>query len=294
MQEAQAIRSQALHQHVVHVVLLAAEQLIALIPVATHTNRRTRGPVNRNDIRQTQARWLAIFIHVLKAFQIVVNLELQQFHFLIVRIRRDLCHAVCLFLDDVITLIRRATLLCSIQVLTTEHRLAVIIHRHWHHVRDPRALTHHTRSVVRDIQVVRQDQLAHHPVTILVVVHLLKRRATITNIEQQLIKVRCVLFHHRSDLVIHKVPHPVGLHQLLTRLFPQYARAHGPVRGHQFFQCLCLELHNRFCQQRMRRRCSTLERTCALIKGKAKQFQALAILLFPILTRALIRLKQRH
>ena len=294
MQEAQAIRSQALHQHVVHVVLLAAEQLIALIPVATHTNGRARGPVNRDDVRQTQARWLAIFIHVLKAFQIVINLELQQFHFLIVRIRRDLRYTVCLFLDDVIALIRRATLFCRIQVLTTQHRLAVIIHRHRHHVRDPRALTHHTRSVVRDIQVVRQDQLAHHPVTILVVVHLLKRRAAITHIEQQLIKVRCVLFHHRSNLVIHEVTHPVGLHQLLSRLFPQHARAHGPVRGHQFFQCLCLELHNRFCQQRMRRSCSTLERTCALIKGKAKQLQALAILLFPILTRALIRLKQRH
>ena len=161
-------------------------------------------------------------------------------------------------------------------------------------MRDPRALTHHTRSVVRDIQVVRQDQLAHHPVTIFVVVHLLKRRATITYIKQQLIKVRCVLFHHRCDLVVHEVTHAVRLHQLLSCLFPQYARAHGPVRGHQFLERLRLELHNRFCQQRMCRSCSTLERTCALIKGKAKQLQALAILLFPIFTRALIRLKQRQ
>ena len=97
-----------------HVVLLAAEQLIALIPVATHTNGRTRGPVNRDNVRQTQARWLAIFIHVLKAFQIVINLELQQFHFLIVRIRRDLCNPVCFFLDDIIALIRRAALLSRI------------------------------------------------------------------------------------------------------------------------------------------------------------------------------------
>ena len=114
MQEAQAIRAQTLHQHVVHVVLLAAEQLIALIPVATHTNGRTRGPVNRDDVWQTQARWLAILIHVLKAFQIIINLELQQFHFLIVRIRRDLRNPICLFLDDVIALIRRATLFRSI------------------------------------------------------------------------------------------------------------------------------------------------------------------------------------
>ena len=294
MQEAQAVCAQALHEGVVHVVLLAAIGLVALFPVAANAHCGARGSVHSDDVGQADAGGLAVIIGVLKALQVPVDLELQQFHFLVISVGADLGDAVGFFLDDVVANVSSAALLRGVQVLATQNSLVVVVHRHRHNVRDARALAHDARAVVWDVQVVRQDQLADHAILFLVEVHLLERRAAVAYVEQQLIKVRGVLFHHRGDLVVHEVAHAVRLHQLLACLFAQHLCAHRTACRQQFLERLGLELHDRLSQQWVGGRGCAFEWLGALIKREAQEFQALAVLLFPILARALVRLKQRH
>ena len=238
MQEAQAIRSGALHQQIMHVVLLARKQRIAFFPVAAHTHNRLRDLINRDNVWQLDTCLFAVFILVLKAADVQINQELKQtdlfFHTSGINTR---C-AVCFLLDNALACLRRSRHLRCIQVLTTDHCFAVIVGGHRNAVRDPLAFAHHRRTGVGDVQVVWQHQSTHHAALGLIVINFLECRAAKANIEQQLIKVRCVLFHHRSELVVHKVTHAIRLHQLLTCFLAQHLRAHRTARGHQFLQCL--------------------------------------------------------
>ena len=157
-----------------YVVLLTAIKLVALLPVATHPNHMASDLVNRDDVRQLDARGLAIFL-VLKARQVIVNLELQQRHLLIITTRgHNAQHAILFLLDHVLARVRHGLRLGSIQVLATDHGPAISIHAHRDAVRDPVALTHDARTVVRDVQVLRQHQRTGHAALVLAVVHLLE------------------------------------------------------------------------------------------------------------------------
>ena len=282
MQEAQAISSGALNQQVMHVVLLAGKQRIALFPVAAHTHNRLRNLINRYDVWQLNSSLFAVFILVLKAADVQINQKLQQTDFFFHTSRINACCAVCFLLDNALACLCRSRHLRCIQVLTTDHCFAVIVGGHRNAVRDPLAFAHHRRAGVRNIKVIRQHQSAYHAALGLVVIDFLECRATKTNIEQQLIKVRCVLFHHCRDLVVHEVPHAIRLHQLLTCFLAQHLRAHRTACGHQFLERLGLELNNTLCQKWVLHAARALERLGTLFKREAQHLHALAVLLFPL------------
>ena len=78
VQEAKAIGSRALDQAVVDVVLLALEELVALFPVAADTDDIAGVLVQRDDVGQRNASDFTVFVFVLKAVQVVIQLELKQ------------------------------------------------------------------------------------------------------------------------------------------------------------------------------------------------------------------------
>ena len=98
-------------------------------------------------------------------------------------------------------------------------------------MRDALALAHDARAIVGDVQVVGQDKGAAHAALFLVVVDLLESRAAVANIEQQLVELRCVLFHHRGDLVVHEVLDTLRLHGALTGFFAHDHGAHRTAGG---------------------------------------------------------------
>ena len=159
---------------------------------------------------------------------------------------------------------------CGIDVLPVDHGLAVGVHGHRNPACDALTFAHHRRAAVGDVEVVRQHQGTYHALLVLVKVDFLEGRAAIAHIEQHLVKVGGVFLHHRGDLVVHKVRHPFGLHGAFACLFPQYLSTHGPARGEQLFQGLCLKLHNALRQEWVLDATRTTERTGAFFIGKAQ------------------------
>ena len=148
---------------------------------------------------------------------------------------------------------------------------------------DALAFAHDRAAPVRDVQVVWQHQGTYHAALVLVVVDLLKGRTAVACVEQELIKVRGVLFHHRSDLVVHEVAYAVGLHKLLACFLAQYLRAHGAFGRQKFLQRGGLELDNALGQQRVAHAACAFEWLGALLHGEAQELDTLAVLVFPIL-----------
>ena len=77
VQEAQTIGTGALDQQVVHVVLFA---LALCIEVASDADNLARGLFNGDDVGQLNACGVTTVVHILKAGQVIVDLELQQEH----------------------------------------------------------------------------------------------------------------------------------------------------------------------------------------------------------------------
>ena len=137
--------------------------------------------------------------------------------------------------------------------------------------------------MVRDVQVIGQHKSAHHATLVLVVVDLLEGGAAVAGVEQKLVKLRRVLFHHICDLVVHVVPHAICLHQLLAGFLAQHLRTHGAFGRQQFFERLGLELDDALGEQRMAHAARAFEGTGALFNVKAQELKALAVLIFPFL-----------
>ena len=84
VQKAQAIRTGALDQQVVNVVLLTLFQVLFLFPIAANTHHALRNFINRDHIRQANTSRLSVFILVLKTGQVVIDLELQQINLFLI------------------------------------------------------------------------------------------------------------------------------------------------------------------------------------------------------------------
>ena len=132
-------------------------------------------------------------------------------------------------------------------------------------MRDPVALRNDAGAGVRDVNVIGQAQLADHTVQLLVKIDLFEDRTAITKVKQRLIKLRCVLFHHRRDLVVHEILNTGRLLRLINRFLAQNLRSYRATRGHQLLHGLRLELDNGFCQHWVRSTGRTTERFCSFL-----------------------------
>ena len=125
-----------------------------------------------------------------------------------------------------------------------------------------------------------------------VVVDLFEGRTTVASVEKLLVKLRRVLFHHRSDLVVHEVLHTAGLLKLFDRLFAHNLRANRAASRHQLFKSLCLELNDGLGQHRMGRARRATEGLGTLFHAKAQKVQALGVHGLPLRAGTLVGLKQ--
>ena len=125
-----------------------------------------------------------------------------------------------------------------------------------------------------------------------VVVDLFEGRTTVASVEKLLVKLRCVLFHHRSDLVVHEVLHTAGLLELFYRLFAHDLRANRAASRHQLLEGLCLELNDGLGQHRMGRARRATEGLSALFHAKTQEVQALGVHRLPLRAGTLVGLKQ--
>ena len=252
MNKAQAIRTKALDKHVVDIIVAPTIQSVAFFPIPTHAHHLQRVFRERHNIRKLDFCRLAVLILVLKPRNLQIDLHFQQKNlFRLVRWTNANDFVRCFYnLSRIRGLLFR--LKVDIPVLTSDYALAKLVRIHRNPVRNPRTLRNYARSVVRDVQVISQNQLTDHPTQLMIVINLLKRRTTIPGVKQQLVKLRRVLTHHVSNLVIHEVLDTRSLLDFVRSLFAHDFSAHRATRRHQFLERLRLELDDRLGQQRMR------------------------------------------
>ena len=178
-----------------------------------------------------------------------------------------------------------------INVFSSKNTFFELVGVHCNAVRDPVALRSHAGAGIRDVNVIGQAQLANHTVQLLVKIDLFEDRTTITKVKQRLVELRCVLFHHRRNLVVHKILNTGRLLRLVNRFLAQNLRSYRPTRGHQLLHGLRLELDNGFCEHWVRRTCCTTERFCSFLNLQAKKVQTFSVHLLPVLPRGLVCLE---
>ena len=143
VQEAKAVCAGTLDEQVVDVVLLASVERIALFPVAAHANHIVGDLVDGDDVGQADACCFAVLILVLKAFQVQINLELQQRHFFFGGVWLHAIGLVDFLLDHALRGFAHGGGRCGVEVLTADNGFLVVVDRHEHAVRDARAFAHH-------------------------------------------------------------------------------------------------------------------------------------------------------
>ena len=115
-----------------------------------------------------------------------------------------------------------------------------------------------------------------------VVVDLFEGRTAVSGVEELLVELRCVLLHHRGELVIHEILHATGLLELFDRLFAHDLRANRAASGHQLLQGLRLELDDGLGDHWMHRTGRAAEGLGAFFDAQAQQIKALGVHLLPI------------
>ena len=142
MNKAQAIRTKALDQHVMHKILASAALIVAFDPISADCQHFSAGLINRYDVRKLNSGRFAVFSNVLKARNVQIYVKFQQKDLF----RRSGLHYTGLFVHgirDLAGICRRfCRLNVQIQVLPGHNTLAEVVCVHGNAVRDPWALAH--------------------------------------------------------------------------------------------------------------------------------------------------------
>ena len=232
MHKAQTVRARAFHEHVVHVIVATTLEFVVFLPVSAHTNNTKRVIGQRNDVRELNFGRIATLVQVFKARNVQIDQHFQQKHFASAVCRLNADHFVNRSLNLARINRRRLQIHRHIKVFASQNTLAELVGVHRNAMGKARTLRNDTRPVVRDVNVVGQAQFGHHSAQLSVVIDLLERRTTVSGVVQELIKLRCVLFHHRGDLVIHEILHTRGLLELVHGLFAQNLSADRAASRH--------------------------------------------------------------
>ena len=125
-----------------HEVFPSRALLIFFRPVTTNSEYRATALVHRNNIRQFDARGLAVLVHVFKTRDVQINLKLQKENLL----RLPCFHHTRLLVYRITDLARigrtQRVLNVGVQILSGHHALAKLVGVHRNTVRDPRAFAH--------------------------------------------------------------------------------------------------------------------------------------------------------
>ena len=244
MHKAQTVGSWPFDQHVVHKIVAAAAFFVVFFPVSADSDHFERVFGQRDDVWALDAGQIAVFVPVFKAFEVQIDQLLEQKHLADVVGGLNASDFVDRFLDLARIGRRGVRVQENIEVFAGQSALFVLVGVHRNAVREPWALGHDAGAVVGDVNVVCQAQFGHHAAQLVVVIDFLEGRTTVASVEKLLIELRCVLFHHRGDLVVHEILHATGLLELFHRLFAHDLAANRATSGHELLEGLCLELND--------------------------------------------------
>ena len=269
--------------------LLLLFVVLAVVP----TNRQNLTVVQRqsHNIRNLNARRLAVLVNILIPVKVEINVALQK-RAVVINVRRlkttDLVRHLRYFGH---LFLRRNHL--NVAVKSRNLHLAHVVQRRRHHLRDVRARVQ-IRRVVRNNKILRRHKTAHDPAHRLVVIRLLERRTRQRKHKQHLVHVRRVFLHHVRDVVIHKRLDPTRLLLLLTGLLAHNRRLHRTLRRQKLVKRLRLKLRRSLRQQRMRHTRRTAERLRPLVIRKTKKLKPLRVRLRPLAARLVVRVILRQ
>ena len=253
-------------------MLAANTQLIFFSPVAANGQNVLRRPINSYDIRKSNA------IIILKPRQVVVNTDLIQLIALVVAQCISLVFGLFLFN---VTMESNRFAKINIAVKASDLQLTNIVFGLAHVVRN--ALSSPcVWCAIRNDDVFGRNKYGSLTAKAWVKVDFLKSRASKTQVEQQTLMFRPILWHLLCELVVHVITNSFGSLFLELVDGPNnfcFDRAFGRK---SFNNRLRLKSDSRLSQDSWENTASTIPRLCALLILHAKNIKALNVHLSPV------------